>query len=533
MSLLTSQSFTGQPSWRNSLTRWMGLSRQEKLRLLSQLTTQEQRALLAEVRAQKEQALTHQVKKAKEVLPYNLWLPEVTPSFRWDWQHLELITDHLARVTDGEIEKLMIFMPPRHGKTEAVTVRYPVYRLERNPEMRCIIGAYNQTLAELFSRKARAIARERMPLSEEKAAANDWESTAGGGVRAAGVGAGVTGTGGHLIIIDDPVKSREEANSPAYRERVWNWYKDDMYTRREPGCSMILIMTRWHEDDLAGKILKSDDGPNWTVLSLPALAEDDDLLGRAPGEALCPDRYDEEELAAIAKVLGLSFFALYQQRPMPKEGDFFKRSWFEIVPAVPSTIGHLVRYWDRAATKNEGDYTAGVLMGYATSSGLAGGVYYVVDVVRGQWSDEDRNRIIKQTAALDRQRFGDVQIWEEREGGSAGKSAGVAFVKMLTGYPAYAESVSGKGAKDVRAEPFQAQAMVQAVRLVLGTWNNTYLDELASFPFGANDDQVDASSGAFRRVNVRLAKSKKDGQTDAIPAAGQARYVGNSHRGQL
>ncbi len=482
--------------------------------------------MLAEVRAQKGQALTQQVRKSREVLPYQLWLPEVTPSFTWDWPHLRLITDYLARVTSGEIEKLMIFMPPRHGKTEAVTVRYPVYRLERNPELRCIVGAYNQTLAELFSRKARAIARERFGLSEEKRAAHDWETAQSGGVRAAGVGAGVTGTGGHLIIIDDPVKSREEANSAAYRQRVWDWYKDDLYTRREPGCSMILIMTRWHEDDLAGKILASEDGPSWTVLSLPALAEEDDVLGRAPGEALCPERYDEEELGAIQRVLGLSFYALYQQRPMPKEGDFFKRGWFEVVPEAPANVEGLVRYWDRGATKNDGDYTAGTLMGFS------GGFYYVMDIVRGQWPDDERDRMIRQTAALDRQTFGDVQIWEEREGGSAGKDAGRAFVKMLAGYPAFTESMSGKGAKDVRAEPFQAQAMVQAVRLVAGSWNQAYLEELASFPFGAHDDQVDASSGAFRRVNVRLAMAKKT-QRDEAPGVGQARYIGNSHRGQL
>jgi hypothetical protein len=135
---------------------------------------------------------------------------------------------------ESETRRLMLFLPPRHGKTEMTTVRYAAYRLKRDPELRVIVGAYNQILANKFSRKSRRIAEGRIELSRDRTAVEDWETAVGGGLRAVGVGSGVTGMGGNLIIIDDPVKSREEAESEAYRERVWDWYRDDLYTRLEP-----------------------------------------------------------------------------------------------------------------------------------------------------------------------------------------------------------------------------------------------------------------------------------------------------------
>lgn len=480
--------------------------------------------------------MTKQPGESHEVGPFKAWLPKASPLFTWDWPHLLYIQKHLGAVTRGEIDRLMIFMPPRHGKSELTTIRYPAWRLERNPRMHVIIGAYNQTLASKFSRGARRIVRKRIGLSDEKSAAKDWETSAGGGVRAVGVGGGITGHGGHLIIIDDPVKSREEANSEAYRERVWNWYKDDLYTRLEPGGAIILIMTRWHEDDLAGRILASDQAADWKVLSLPAIAEEPeegkpgDPLGREPGEALCPDRFDLKALRDIKRTLGNSFFALYQQSPQPPSGNFFKRAWFQIVGAAPARgQAYFVRYWDKAATADDGDYTAGVLMALTKD-----GRYFVVDVQRGQWASEERDAIIKQTAALDRQKYGHVEIWVEREGGSSGKDAARAFVKMMRGYPAYAERITGKGNKEVRAEPLQAQAMIRNVRLVEGDWNSAYIEELVNFPTGSNDDQVDASTGAFRRVNVIAARHEESEDEGEAPAADGHQYVGaGSMRGML
>jgi predicted phage terminase large subunit-like protein len=433
-----------------------------------------------------------QRKPAQAFIGYQAWLKQVTPNWVWNWDYQLLIQQHLNKITAGEMEKLMLFIPPRHGKSELVTVRYPVYRLEKNPGMRAIIGAYNQTLAEKFSRKSRRIASTRVALSNERSAVHDWETTAGGGMRAVGVGGGITGQGGDLIVIDDPVKNRKEAQSRVYRDAVYDWYTDDLYTRQEPGCAIILIMTRWHEDDLAGRILRSEDGPNWKVLRLPAEAEANDPLGRQVGEALNPQRYPLEALAKIKVVLKRSYWALYQQRPMEQEGDFFKRSWFEIVRGAPTDGAVYVRYWDRGATANDGDYTVGLLMA------RVGTTYYVIDVIRGQWSSGERDRIIKQTAAADRAKYSNVQIWLEQEPGSSGVDVINNLVTMLSGYGVHADKVTGE--KAVRADPLASQAEVSNVKLVVGAWNEDFIDELTSFPNGANDDQVDAASGAFLRL---------------------------------
>lgn len=418
------------------------------------------------------------------------WLPQATPTLRWDWPHLDRVRRSLEAVADGTLRRLMIFMPPRHGKSELSTVHYPAYLLETSPARRIIVGAYNSTLAEKFSRRTRAIVRRRgVALDPERQAVNDWLTTAGGGVRAVGVGGGVTGQGGDLIIIDDPVKSREEADSPTYRDKVWDWYRDDLYTRLEPGGAIILIMTRWHEDDLAGRILASERAGDWHVINLSALAGDDDPLGRAPGDALCPDRYDVAALTDIRATLGpRGWEALYQQRPRPPEGALLKRGWFPVVKALPAE-GRRVRYWDIAgAAEGRGDYTVGCLMR------RAGGAFYVEGVVRGQWTAAERERIIVQTAAADGH---DVRIAIEQPPG-LGKEPIEALVRALAGYAVHADRVTKD--KVSRAEPLAAQAEAGNVSLLQGAYTTALLDELAAFPYGEHDDQVDAMSGAFNAL---------------------------------
>lgn len=426
--------------------------------------------------------------------PFGHWLVRTSPTWHWDWRYLCHIRTYLDGVTAGEIKRLMLFVPPRHGKSEMVTVRYPVWRLERNPSTRVIVGAYNQTLANKFSRKARKIALSaRVSLSKERKAVEDWETEEGGGIRAVGVGGGITGQGGNLIIIDDPVKNREEAESLTFRDRAWDWYTNDLYTRLEPDAAMILIMTRWNDDDLAGRILASEDGPNWQTILLPAEAEEGDPLGRTPGDPLCPERFDKQALARIRLVLGRDYHALYQQRPQPREGEMFKRAWFEIVAAFPSGA-RLVRYWDKAGTADAGAYTAGALLA------VKDGIWYVVDIVRGQWGAAERERMIRQTAELDSQKHGYVEYWVEQEPGSGGKESAEATIRNLAGFTVRPDRVSGD--KALRAEPLAAQAEAGNVKIVRGVWNAAYLDEITGFPTGKYKDQVDATSGAFNKMST-------------------------------
>lgn len=419
------------------------------------------------------------------------WLNRVTPTYRWDWPHIVMVREALEAVTRGEIQRLIVTMPPRHGKSELVTVRYPVYRLECDPTQRVIIGAYNQGLALKFSRKARKIARERFALSGERNAAEDWETVKGGGVRAVGVGGGVTGQGGNLVIIDDPVKNREEAESETYRERVWDWFTNDIYTRLEPNAALVLMMTRWNRDDLVGRVLASEQGPSYKVINLPAEAEAGDPLGRAEGEALCSDRYPLTELKKIRSVLGRDYYALYQQRPQPREGGMFKEHWLKLVDEVPKQARR-IRWWDKAATQDGGNHTAGVLMAEAD------GIYYVEDVKRGQWSSGERDRIIRATAETDRGLYGQVTYWGPQDPGAAGKDAAAAFIRLLAGFDVHTQIETGS--KEVRAQPLAAQAEAGNFRVKRADWTAHYVAEMCDFPSGKFDDQVDASSGSFNKL---------------------------------
>lgn len=420
------------------------------------------------------------------------WLPVASPSLYWRWAWQILVQGIYDLVTAGTLRKVMIFLPPRHGKSEMGTVRYPVYRMERAPHTRTIVAAYGQTLGEKFSRKSRRLARDRgILISKDRNTAADWETTTGGGIRAVGVGGSVTGMGADLIFIDDPVRSRADAKSLAKRDATWDWYCDDIYTRLEPGGAIILQMTRWDEDDLAGRILASEDGPNWLVVKLPAIAEEDDPLGRAIGEALCPERWPIEVLRDIERVMRLSFAALYQQRPTAAEGGLFKRDWFkcEVQPAILKIVAR-VRYWDLAATEGDGDWTAGALLGRTGDRQT-----WVEDLVRGQWGPTERDRKILATTRADPP--GTHQVFEQ-EPGSAGVTVRQSLAKLLEGFPV--ESIRSVGSKELRAEPWASQLGADTVRLKRGRWNSSFIAEHVEFPNGKHDDQVDAGSGAYSRL---------------------------------
>lgn len=418
----------------------------------------------------------------------------MTPSYNWTWDYLRLIIRHLEAVGTGECPRLMLAMPPRHGKSELTTIRYPVYRMETEPTTRVCVGAYNQEFANRFGRRSRRIAEGRFQISGERAAAREWETESGGVYRSCGVGSPPTGEGFNLMVIDDPVKSRAEANSTAYRERVWEWYTNDLYTRLEPGGAVILIMTRWHEDDLAGRLLAAQDdgGDQWAVLSLPALAQDNDPLGREQGEALCPARYDTESLQRRRAVMGdHSFEALYQQNPTPLEGSMFKVENIVIADAPPANL-KAVRGWDMAATDGGGDYTVGVKMADGGD-----GTFWVLDMRRGQWDSAVRDKEMRLCAELDGKA---TRIRLPQDPGQAGKSQIKSMERLLAGFAMNALPVSGD--KSLRAGPLASQVNAGNLRLVRGDWNSDFIEELRQFPGGKNDDIVDAAADAFDELTI-------------------------------
>ncbi len=318
-----------------------------------------------------------------------------------------LIAEHLEAVERGEIKRLMIFMPPRTGKSELL-IRFIAWCLGRNPDWSMIYTSYGADLAWEKSHEARnavaseefssvfgrqSLAEQQVELSKSSRSVQRWRIQGRrGGLTAQGVGGPLTGKGAHIAIIDDPVKNREEADSFRVREHTWRWYVSTLYTRLEPAGAVILVMTRWHVDDLAGRLLEraaSDPlADQWHVLSLPALAEEHDALGRQPGQALNRERFDEAALASIQTTVGRrEWLALYQQRPVPAEGAMFQRQWFNLIGAAPVDAAARVRYWDKAATSGGGDWSVGLLMARTRD-----GRFVVEDVVRGQWSSQQRNR---------------------------------------------------------------------------------------------------------------------------------------------
>lgn len=303
--------------------------------------------------------------------------------------HIQLLNEKLMDVAFGDIKRLMIFLPPRHGKSWLVSQFFPAWYLGMFPDKRVILTAYEADFASTWGRKARDILNEQGPsvfgveVNNKSSAANRWDiKNHHGGMVTAGVGGPITGKGADILIIDDPVKNAEEANSQTYRNRTWEWYQSTAYTRLEPQGSVILIMTRWHEDDLAGRLLKNmqnGTGEDWEIINLPAIAEGHDLLGRKLGEPLWPERYNLKELKRIKDTTGSYWWSsLYQQRPQPPSGGLLKRSWLNYYqPHEMPSMGSLDIYqaWDLAiSTKETADFTVCTTVGVTDENKI-----YVLD----------------------------------------------------------------------------------------------------------------------------------------------------------
>ena len=255
--------------------------------------------------------------------------------YRDKWQspaHINYIERKLLDIFQHGNQKLIINLPPRHGKSEFITKIFPFWWLLNRPNNRIIISAYNSHLAELFGRELLGMfknhaGRYGIELSQSQKSKSEFVTNRNGSVTAVGVGGSLTGKGADLIIVDDPIKNDAEANSATSRDKIYEWFKATLLTRLEPNGSVILVMTRWHEDDLAGRLLKSN---KWDRIILPAIAEKNDILGRKIGEPLWAERYNLAKLQDIKEDIGNYWFSgLYQQSPSPSDGGLFKRSCFK------------------------------------------------------------------------------------------------------------------------------------------------------------------------------------------------------------
>src|SRR6185295_12293464 len=440
-------------------------------------------------------------------LTFRAYIALVSPKYQF-YRHCKELIAVLQQVADGTLTRVMVFEPPRHGKSELVSRLFPAYYLYRYPDRFVGLASYGADLAYTLSRAAREFyLRGGGQLHKASRAVKQWLTREGGGLWAAGVGGPATGKGFHLGIIDDPIKDAKEAASEAKRAGDQDWYGSVWTTREEPGGAIVIVQTRWSEADLSGYVLEleAEEPERWYIVHLPAICDPDDLPTypatctvhpdwREPGEPLCPERYPLERLKKVAKRIREYFFgALFQQRPRPRSGGMFRRQDLEhIVGAAPRTARR-VRYWDLAgADQGKGDWTVGALVA------LHADRIVIEDVVRGQWPAAERNAVIRQTARDDRRRGTDATYIEQPPGLAKEACDTIIRLLLLDGVVARADPVHGD--KVSRAEPLAACCQAQLVDLVAGDWHRAFFEELESFPHGKNDDQVDAGAGGVNRL---------------------------------
>ena len=449
---------------------------------------------------------------------------------------LEGVERYVASGGAEGIGRLMVFMPPRYWKSTTCSVLFPQWFLGRNPDLRVILASYVASLATGFSRKVRngiqglaygALFGQRgtvdgapREVASDSRAADEWELAAPhrGGMTAAGVGGGLTGKGAHLLIVDDPIKDRREADSDAVRNALWDWWTSTAFTRLEDGAAVLIVLTRWHDDDLAGRLLRQmleggEFAQEWRVLTLAARAEifteaerkaepwlpAEDPLGRSEGAPLWPEKHDDGDLKMLEAAVGpYDWASLFQQRPYSRAGGMFKEEGFRVVPAAEAEIVQRVRCWDKAGSDADGAYTAGVLMGRTATGRLV-----VEHVCRGQWSTFQREEKMLEMARLDLGRPGArTVVHHPQDPGSAGlDSARATNAKLAAaGIEAHFEPVTGS--KEVRAGPWSSACEAGIVDLVDGPWVLAFVNEHLAFPRGRFKDQVDAAADCYAQVGI-------------------------------
>ena len=324
-----------------------------------------------------------------------------------------------------------------------------------------------------------------------------------GGMIAAGVGGPITGHGAHLAIIDDPVKDAEDANSKTQRDAKWDWYRFVLRTRLMPGGAIVLVLTRWHEDDLAGRLLQAaasdPEADQWTVLRLPAIAEEEDPLGRELGQALWPEQYDETALKEIkASVGSYVWAALYQQRPAPAEGGVLQRKWWKYYKVPPGRFEEIIQSWDMAFKDNkDNDFVVGQVWG------RLGADKYLLDQVRGRMDFPTTVQGVKNVTA--KWRLAHRKLVED-------KANGPAVIATLRHQIPGLIAVNPEGGKEARAAAASPQIEAGNVYLpdpTIAPWIGDFVEECAAFPGGANDDQVDAMTQALIYFNSRAPRGAK------------------------
>jgi predicted phage terminase large subunit-like protein len=560
-------------------------------------------------------------KGMKPLNEFHAWIKKVSPPmFDWDAPHLRHVIEKLQLFTEGKIKRLMIFMPPRHGKSELVTTRYTAWRLMKDPTLKVILASYAQALANRFSRNIRNTLAEHFAIEKKSAtnehentkkgllkgvstgsgsdrgskssppyeggvapasgdgvvlsdddeplsspfrsriinSAQEWETGKGGGVKAVGVGGGITGYGAKLMMIDDPIKSREQAESQSYRDKVWHWFNDDMMTRLEPDAGVILIQTRWHEDDLAGRLLKQqqEEGTDeWHVINLPAICEEIKIKKGSSKESQFHFETPEEpkrkepiwiwrdgrkEIIHSIGALRPEFQHEAPSPPKPAEDP----ADYDIIPdPLGRKIGEAL--WParfpieslEKTKKSMGTYSFAALYQQKpvpTEGGMFKRSWFSIVQAPPPNLNWKRGYDLSFTANPDSDPSATLKVAYDKDGtiyidgcfrakltyplqrkmlvhyiksetrtehGIELSANGHALLQDLRRMPELRgkkfRGIKVDSNKVTRALPWIALAEERRIRLVAGPWNEDFITEACGFPHGTNDDQIDAVSVAI------------------------------------
>lgn len=419
--------------------------------------------------------------------------------------HHRLLADALDEVERGVCEKLMVMMPPGSAKSTYSSVYFPEYFLGRNPQLQIICGSNILELAESFGRKVRnsvaspefGVIWPGVTLSDDNSAAHRWGLNKGGEYYAVGVGGTVAGRRGDVAIIDDPIKNREHADSERMRQRDWDWWNHDLVSRMKPHARLVLVMTRWHEDDLAGRLLDRERG-EWKVIKLPMLAGKEDPLGRPEGQALWREWFTPDMVRQAQKD-PRAWISLYQQEPRPADGAEFKRAWIQRYQSPPQRSNKILLVDPAGTVTNKSDFTSIWVVALGADEN-----FYLVDGLR------DRLNLTQRIDAVFRmhKRHRPYQTRYEQYGMQADIEAMQAEMERRQ-YRFSIKKVAGGIQKEARIRRliphFESGRIWLPVDMIRQTVDGeavdvikTFIDEeYVTFPVGRHDDALDNLARLF------------------------------------
>lgn len=507
----------------------------EEKRKLAEIAEMEQQLQAAERLLRTKQAKQSLIKFTEMTMPDPEDPDNVDKSRYQPVRHHETICAALEEVEKGTYQRLIISMPPRHGKSELASRRFPAWFLGKDPYRQVIFATYNADLAMDFGRSVREIMRQPAfrqvfpgcKLRIGSQSSDRIQTEEGGVANFVGVGGALTGRGADLLVIDDPIKDREDADSKRERDKLWEWFTQVAMSRLMAGARVVIIMTRWHEDDLVGRLTDpknpcytSETAEQWRVLSLPAIADHDDPMGRKPGEALWPERYGLEFLNEIKRLNARGFSALYQGKPTPDDGDFFRREWLKgyLPQELPTNLRIYVASDHAVSMSQQADRTCLLPVGVDENDDI----WILPDV---WWRKAETDDVVEGMVDI-MERLKPSLWWAEK--GHISKSIGpfLRKIQQERGVYTVVEEVTPAKDKQTRAQAIRGRMAMGKVHFPrFASWWGDAENELLKFPQSRHDDFVDALAHIGMGLSRQIGASVISQKEPDLPRSGTLAWV--------